>query len=225
MTATVKNLAMLAVMVGAASLASANSFTIGINPTASYGTPVFGVASAPTILSLSTLAADLGVGSLTPGTSITFNAVGSICFNPTVQNCSSGSNTNEVPVGSIPNPIIGGFLTAGGLGAGFISTASTTPCNTGAGPGSCGSGTGDWTADFANDFIVTAAGTGTIIIPAGATSIVFVFRDDLYSDNSDHSETFGVQATVTPAVPEPATYGMMIAGLSALVGFGRYRRR
>lgn len=224
MKATVKSFAMLTVLVGAASLASANSFTLLLDPMASYGTPAFGTADAPTIVSLSTLAGDLGVGSLTPGASITFNAVGSICFNPTVQNCSSGSNTNEVPVASISNPIIGGFLGAGGLGGGFISTASTTPCNTASGSGTCAGGTGDWTADFANDFIVTAAGTGTIVIPTGATSIVFVFRDDLYTDNSDHSGTFGVQATVTPAVPEPATYGMMIAGLSALVGFKRFRR-
>jgi hypothetical protein len=218
MKATLRVIATLAAVVGAASIASANSFTLPVGPQQSYGSPAFGSASASTIVSLSTLATDLGIGSLSPGDSISFNAVGEICFNPTGQNCSGSSSVNEVGVGSIVNPMIGGFLGAGGLGGGFIATGGTTLLNTGP------IGTGDWTADFVNDFVVTAAGTGTITIPVGATSVVFVFRDNFYNDNSDFSGTLGVQANVAGAVPEPATYGLMLAGLGALVAFKRVRR-
>ena len=218
MKATCRVLAVLAVMVGATSLASANTIAVyspSLDPMSTFGTPAGGgTTTSAVVVSLSSLAAYL-----VPGYSISFNAVGSVCFQPSVQFCNSSSATNEGPVSGISNPIIGGFLGAGGLGGGFISTPGTTHVNLGSG------GTGDWTTDIANTFVVTSVGTGTISIPTGATSVVFVFRDAFYQDNADFSQTLNVDATFSaPGVPEPATYGMMIVGLGALLTLKRVRR-
>ncbi len=217
MKATFRVLAVLAVMVGATSLASANSFTFNILATDTFGTPEnpttpTGVTT-PTIYSLATLGTDLGL-SLSVGSTISFTAVGEACYNPSVQNCSSSSATNEVPVGSFVHVPIEGFF----VGSSSAPTGSTT---TNLSPG----GLDLWTANVVGMFDITAGGTGNIIIPTGATGIEFAFVDSYYADNSDFSHTLGVQANASASgVPEPATYGMMIAGLGALVAFKRFRR-
>jgi hypothetical protein len=211
----------LALFVGAASLASASPIVLpvyspSLDPTETFGTPLSGTSNPAVIVSLSSLASYL-----IPGYTIAFNAVGSVCFNPGVQSCSSASAANEMSVSSLTNPIIGGFVGAGGLGGGFISTSLSL-----SGPQQTSVGN-DWSSVIANTFIVTSAGTGNITIPVGATGVVFVFLDQMYSDNSDFSHTLNVDATFTAPIvgtPEPATYGMMLAGLGGLVAFKRLRR-
>jgi hypothetical protein len=218
MKATFRVLAVLAVMVGAASLASANSFTFTILATDTFGTPSnpttpTGVTT-PTIYSLATLGTDLGL-SMSVGSTISFTAVGEVCSNPAVQNCNSSSSTNEVPVSSIVShpPIEGFFVGSSSLPSG-ASVTNLSP-----------TGLDLWTANVVGMFDITAGGTGNIIIPTGATGIEFAYVDSYYADNSDFSHTLGVQANASASgVPEPATYGMMIAGLGALVAFKRLRR-
>lgn len=45
------------------------------------------------------------------------------------------------------------------------------------------------------------------------TSVVFYWRDDAFGDNLG-----GISLNVTPAVPEPATYGMLLVGMILLAG-------
>jgi hypothetical protein len=211
MKAFFRVLSALAVMVGATSLASANSILVyspSLNPTNTFGNPISaGGTTAAVVEPLSALASYL-----VPGYSISFNAVGSVCFNGCPPN-------SEVAVSTITNPIIGGFVGSGGIGGGFLGSFTLTGAQTTA-------VLNNWTATVANTFIVTSAGTGPITIPTGATGVVFVFLDELYSDNNDTSGTLNVNASFSaPAsTPEPATYGMMIAGLGALLAFKRVRR-
>jgi hypothetical protein len=198
--------AMLAVVITA--LASvAGAATIPVGATQTYGTPVFpGGTTSATWVALSSL----GLGTITPGvTLLNFFAVGAVCFNP-----GAGSCTTDVNVSSITDPIVGGFTASAG---------STTFLSSGLGAANTIAST-DWTNDFANDFWVTASGTGFVTVPNGANYLVFVFRDQYYADNVDLSPVdLGVNVTAS-AIPEPATYAMMLAGLGALAAFKRYRR-
>jgi hypothetical protein len=217
MKATYRVLAVLAVMVGATSMASANSFTFGVNPTQTFGNPAnpttpTGVTT-PTVYSLATLGADLGL-SLSVGSTISFTAVGEVCNNPGVEGCSASNSTGERSVSSplfTYPPIEGLFVGSSSAPSGSTTSNLVTD--------------GQWTANVVGMFDITAAGTGNIIIPTGATGIEFAFVDSYYADNSDASGTLGVVANASGSgVPEPATYGMMIAGLGALVAFKRLRR-
>jgi hypothetical protein len=200
-----KNLMLGAVAVAMAAVGSAA--TIPVAATATYGTPNFGTGTTATWVSLSSL------GATTPGALVNFFAVGSICFNPGAGSCVGGP---DVAASGITNPIVGGFVASSGStsflssGLGAINTISS----------------GDWTNDFTNDFVVTAAGTGNVLVPNGANFVVFVFRDSFYNDNVDNGGDFGVNLSITnpQVVPEPATYAMMLAGLGAVAAFKRYRR-
>ncbi len=220
MKASFRVLTVLAAMAGATSLVSASTivdpiYSPSLNPTNTFGTPQFsGGQTTAVVESLSSLASYL-----VPGYSISFNAVGEVCYSPSQQGCTSSSTAGETSVSAISNPIIGGFVGSGGLGGGFLGSFTLT------GPQQTAVLT-DWTSLVSNTFIVTSTGTGPLVIPTGATGVVFVFLDDLYGDNSDASGTLNVDATFNSpsSAPEPATYGMMIAGLGALVAFKRYRR-
>jgi len=209
-------MALLAMVVGTTSLASASPFTFFVNPTQTFGTPSnlttpTGV-TAPTVYSLATLSSDLGF-SLFAGSTISFAAVGQVCYNPGVQLCNSSSSLNEKSVSLITAwPVIEGFF----VGSSSAPVGSTT---SNLSPG----GMNEWLANITGMFDITALGTGPIIIPTGTTGVEFAFVDSYYADNSDASGTLGVLASASP-IPEPATYGMMIAGLGALLTFKRARR-
>ena len=64
-------------------------------------------------------------------------------------------------------------------------------------------------------------GPFTILAPAGATALLFGVNDDIYSDNSGALLIDVAGASV--AVPEPATWAMMLVGFG-LVGFATRRR-
>jgi hypothetical protein len=225
----------LAVMVGAASLVSANSFTLN-NVTDGAGTflstQTFGTPSNPTLptgvtvpptYTLSQLDTFLGLGpgALTPGSTMSFTAIGEVCYSPGGQGCTGASTTGERSVSSsffTYPPIEGVFLNCSG--AGFTCAAPGGSATANLSPG----GFNQWTANITGMFNITSLGT-TIIIPTGATSVEFSFVDSYYADNSDFSGTLGVQmGAAAGSVPEPATYGMMIAGLGALLAFKRLRR-
>lgn len=188
--------------------------TIPISATATYGSPLVNSGQTTAVwVSLASLASTLST-TITPGTTqLNFFATGGICFNPGGPPCSV-----DVPVGSITNPIIGGFTATSG---------STTFLSTGLAQFNTIS-SGDWSNDPANDFIVTAGGTGLVTVPGTAAWVVFVFRDQYYGDNVDLSPVdFGVNVTASGGgggVPEPATYTMMLMGLGAVAAFKRYRR-
>ncbi len=220
MKVSLRLFAVIALTVGATSLASANSFTIGVSPTQTFGTPgnpttPTGVTT-PNVISLGTLGTDLGL-SVTPGTTIDFNAVGEACYNPNSQGCNGSSATNERSVSAITlYPPIEGLFICGGGNCAIPSGATASDLSAG--------GLGQWTGNVSGMFDITATGTGNIVVPVGATGVEFSFVDSYYADNSDFSGTLGVQASVASPAPEPATYGMMIAGLGALLAFKRVRR-
>jgi hypothetical protein len=152
-------------------------------------------------------------GSITPGTTqINLQNVGDLCFANGGSPCDSGS-----PQSSPANAILAGFSATSGSTT-FISSTQ---------PGFNTVSSSDWTGDFANDFIVTTSATGFFTIPVGAQYIVFVLRDAFYADNLDKDNNFGVLVDIqnpAPAVPEPATYTMMLGGLGILAAVKRYRR-
>ena len=60
------------------------------------------------------------------------------------------------------------------------------------------------------------------------TSVVFGFVDDFRAYNNLGTLNVTTRAAVdpsTPAVPEPATWGMMLVGFAAIGAMARYRRR
>ncbi len=212
MKTTLKVLAVLAVMVGVTSLASASPiitpvYSPSLDPTETFGSPISPTGANPAVVvSLASLASYL-----VPGYSISFNAIGSVCFNGCPPN-------SEVAVSTLANPIIGGFVGVGGIGGGFLGSFTLTGAQQTA-------VLNNWNSLVSNTFIVTSTGTGPITIPTGATGVVFVFLDEYYGDNNDASQTLNVDASYNaPGVPEPATYGMMIIGLGGLVAFKRFRR-
>ena len=213
MKSSFRILAILALMVGAAAFASASAF-ISVDPTLSFGNTLFapgGNGGTPVYTAFTSLS---GYAS---GDTVSFAAVGTACFNPSSPSNNCGTSS-ETPVSSLPNPIIGGFVTGNNPNGPFVG-----------GPGLTGPQQSvvlaNWTALFANTFIVTSAGTGNLVIPVGATGVVFVFLDDFYPDNTSFNSTLGVNATFTaPTVPEPATYSMMLAGLGLVLAGKRFRR-
>jgi PEP-CTERM motif len=208
-----KTLMLASATLALASVGSAATI-LSVGATQAYGTPTFGSHTTATWTSLSSLGGLLGI-TITPGTtSLNFTAVGSICYNPGASACPS-NGSGDVAVSGITNPIVGGFVSG--------ISGSTTFISSGLG----GINTsGDWTSDFSNDFVVTSAGTGNVVVPVGTTFVVFAFRDSYYNDNFDFGSDLGVSVDgANPsAVPEPATYAMMLAGLGAVAAFKRLRR-
>jgi hypothetical protein len=67
-----------------------------------------------------------------------------------------------------------------------------------------------------NDFWIPT-GTGiTFVVPVGAQYLVVGALDSFFGDNSDRSDTLGVLIDAQGPLPEPATLGLMAAGLAGL---------
>jgi hypothetical protein len=74
--------------------------------------------------------------------------------------------------------------------------------------------------DIAQDFNISTAGV-TLTIPTTAQFIFFSANDNMFGDNTDPDHNFGLLIT---AVPEPATYAMLGAGLLAIGAAARRKR-
>jgi hypothetical protein len=84
------------------------------------------------------------------------------------------------------------------------------------------------TASGADGNIATlSAGGISVVVPTGANYLVIGDLDSYFVDNSDRSGTLGIMINVIPAsssVPEPATLGLLAAGLAGLALLGRRKR-
>jgi len=73
-----------------------------------------------------------------------------------------------------------------------------------------------------NDFFIPTGLGLTIVVPAGAQYLVVGVLDSLYSDNTGNLSVEINQ--ITSSVPEPATFGLLAAGLGGLALLQRRRR-
>jgi hypothetical protein len=183
---------------------------VPVDPKATYGTAVTqpdASAIPATWVLLSSLNAGLGI-TIVPGTtSLTFRGTGDLCYFP-----SCPASSPEINTASLSNPFLGGFTTTLGSTTFLLSSLGNT-ANTVA--------SGDWTADFANDFFINSSGPVSVVVPTGAVYAVFVLRDSHYTDNANpDADLLGINITV----PEPASYGLLLAGLGGLFAMRRFRR-
>lgn len=206
----------IGVMFGLAMGASFAGAFVPTSPLATYGvafTQPDGSAIGATWVLLSSLNGALGI-TIVPGTTtLTLQGTGDLCYFPT---CPASSP--EINTASLVNPFLGGFTTTSGSTA-FLSSSLGNTANTGP------AGTNDWLADFANDFFVNSSGSVNVVVPTGAVFAVFVLRDSHYSDNANpNADPLGINISLPAAVPEPATYGMLLTGLGGLFALRRFRR-
>jgi hypothetical protein len=176
---------------------------------------VFGPdGTAPLIIDLQSV----GLG-LTTGSVVTFTASGSLNINNggtnTIVVPSFGavfSSTNALLANVASNRVTGALAAPGGTtsagASGYVGGVTTTT-------------NGGFQTDISQDFLIFQSGT-TITLPNISTyRYLFVgILDNLYADNVTVTP---LQLTVS-VVPEPATYGLLLSGLGALVAFRRYRK-
>jgi hypothetical protein len=147
-------------------------------------------------------------GTITAGvTTINIVAVGDICFNGLGQTPSACAAGNQVAVNG--TSVIAYFADGSGtLISSGQSDASTVPNS------------------INGDFFIPIGGGLNILVPSTATQIFLAYNDSYYPDNSDTNNNFGVNISFVnnATVPEPATYGLMIAGLGGLLALKRFRR-
>lgn len=79
-----------------------------------------------------------------------------------------------------------------------------------------------------NDFLIPTGAGITLTVPVGAEYLVVGVFDSYYADNSDPLNNLALSISDTQAplgVPEPATLGLLFAGLGGLAMIRRYRSR
>ena len=210
MKSLLRVLGITAVLALASGVCSATSIFEAVNPTQTYGTPSGG--GGANVAVWIPLSAFSGLGTITPGsTQIDIVPIGAVCF----VNCPGAGQTN---VNTLNNPIFIAGFSAGGSGDTSFFSTSLGSFNT--------ITSGAWTNTFANQFGINynaGNGTGFFTIPTGANDVVIVFHDNFYPDNSA-TGTFGVDVSIqNSAIPEPASYAMLLGGLGLLAGWRRLR--
>lgn len=70
--------------------------------------------------------------------------------------------------------------------------------------------------DIAQDFGFDVPAGTVVTVPAGAVFLFLAKNDQLYQDNSDPDHDYGVRIGFAPPVPEPHTWALFAAGLTAI---------
>lgn len=157
-------------------------------------------------------------------TVLNISVAGNICFLSGGRTCISSSNqmagifdTNNVenaPQTTTANyNRLTGTLAAHGPGNTPIPSIVNSNMNV---------NNGTLSTDIANDFLLPSTGIN-VVVPVGATYLVIGVLDSFYGDNSG-VPTVSISETNPPPVPEPATLGLIGAGLIALAALRRRRK-
>jgi hypothetical protein len=170
---------------------------------------------------------------VTPGTTITLIAEGGICY------AGSDPNGNMAnPCYTIGNQNLATPETPAELGGVFSANPTLLDdSNLQRIPGAISSGLADYTDPYYTsfyfdrnvstvnpfDFLIPYVGV-TLVVPAGANYLFLAVYDSYYADNTDPNATLGIEV-ITPSIPEPGTFAMLLAGAGGLLAFRRTKER
>ena len=189
-------------------------------------------ASAAAFVQVSALATYLsGVGGVGTPTSATIAALNSGTFGSLTTPITAGITTiNIVAVGDICFNGLGQTPSACLTGGAQVPTTATAILAYFADAGNVliapGVADGVTVSNIVGDFFVPIGAGLNILVPTGTAKIFFTYNDTFFPDNADTNNNFGVNLTFgsNAGVPEPATYGLMLAGLGGLMALKRFRR-
>ncbi len=198
----------LALIVSVAGVAWGGTIAFPLDPTSSFllADPLDNPA-APLFISLSALR-------LSAGQQVTLQYSGGMSF---------WSGRSEDFPSQYHNYVLGVFASGNSIGT-FDSRYRVTAVGSGPPEGATHSiDPATWfaslTTDIPQDFrIPDAPGGLTVTIPAGAEYLVIGTRDSYYGDNNDPN---GDLRLILTAIPEPATYALILIGFGGLLALRR----